>query len=156
MGFHFSCLFLYTLRPVLLHCQLSCYTTSASANRRAQRLSDRCRPRPATLPKGVGRRWSRYTHSEKFYGEAIKCDCVAFVTYPQYEGNIWVRTPSCGCLATWFCYQLIAKPGNKTATILRPDPYTHALSPVVVSMNTLYTLRGYLVNTTHLGLPFTA
>ena len=27
----------------------------------------------------------------------------------------------CGCLVTWFWYQLIAKPGNKTATW--PDPY---------------------------------
>ena len=26
-------------------------------------------------------------------------------------------------LVTWFCYQLIAKPGNKTATVPWPDPY---------------------------------
>ena len=37
--------------------------------------------------------------------------------------NIWVRSRNCGCLVTWFCYQLIAKPGNKTATVLWPDPY---------------------------------
>ena len=30
---------------------------------------------------------------------------------------------NCGCLVTWFCYQLIAKPTNKTATVLWPDPY---------------------------------
>ena len=32
------------------------------------------------------------------------------------QGNmgIWVRSRNCGCLFTWFCYQLIAKPGNKT------------------------------------------
>ena len=30
---------------------------------------------------------------------------------------IWVRSRRCGCLVTWFCYQLIAKPGNET------DPY---------------------------------
>ena len=35
--------------------------------------------------------------------------------------NIWVRSRNCGCLVTWFCYQLIAKPGNKTATVSRPD-----------------------------------
>ena len=29
---------------------------------------------------------------------------------------------NCGCLVTWFCYQL-AKPGNKTATVPWPDPY---------------------------------
>ena len=37
--------------------------------------------------------------------------------------NIWARSQSCRCLVTWFCYQLIAKPGNKTATALWPDPY---------------------------------
>ena len=36
---------------------------------------------------------------------------------------IWVRSRNCGCLVTWFCYQLIAKPGNKTATFSWPDPY---------------------------------
>ena len=33
------------------------------------------------------------------------------------------QVTNCGCLVTWFCYQLIAKPGNKTATVLWPDPY---------------------------------
>ena len=37
--------------------------------------------------------------------------------------SIWVRSRNCGCLVTWFCYQLIAKPGNKTATVLLPHPY---------------------------------
>ena len=38
---------------------------------------------------------------------------------------LWVRSRKWGCLVTWFCYQLIAKPGtsNKTATVLLPDPY---------------------------------
>ena len=36
---------------------------------------------------------------------------------------IWVRSRNCGCLVTWLCYQLIAKPGNKTATVPWPDPY---------------------------------
>ena len=40
---------------------------------------------------------------------------------PMY---IWVRSRNCGCLVTWFCYQLIAKPGNMTATVPWPDPYT--------------------------------
>ena len=31
--------------------------------------------------------------------------------------NIWVRSRNCGCLVTWFWYQLIAKPGNKIATV---------------------------------------
>ena len=37
--------------------------------------------------------------------------------------TIWVRSRNCGCLVTWFCYQLIAKPGNKTAAVSWPDPY---------------------------------
>ena len=36
---------------------------------------------------------------------------------------IWVRSRNCGCLVTWFCYQLIAKPGNKTVAVSWPDPY---------------------------------
>ena len=36
---------------------------------------------------------------------------------------IWVRSLNCGCLVTWFCYQLIAKPGNKTAAVSWPDPF---------------------------------
>ena len=36
---------------------------------------------------------------------------------------IWVRSRRCSCLVTWFCYQLIAKPGNKTAAHSWPDPY---------------------------------
>ena len=35
---------------------------------------------------------------------------------------IWVWSQNCGFLVTWFCYQLIAKPGNKTATCPWPDP----------------------------------
>ena len=35
----------------------------------------------------------------------------------------WVRSRKCGCLVTWFCYQMIAKPGNKTATASLSDPY---------------------------------
>ena len=31
---------------------------------------------------------------------------------------IWVRSRICGCLVTWFCYHLIAKPGNKTAAFV--------------------------------------
>ena len=35
---------------------------------------------------------------------------------------IWVKSQNCGCLVTWFCYQLIAKPRNKTAAVSWPDP----------------------------------
>ena len=50
--------------------------------------------------------------------------------------SIWVRSRNCGCLVTWFCYQLIAKPGNKTAAVPWPDPYIHHLCLCVI--NTVY------------------
>ena len=37
---------------------------------------------------------------------------------------IWVRSRRCGCFVTWFCYHLIAKPGNKTAAHSWPHPYS--------------------------------
>ena len=39
-----------------------------------------------------------------------------------FTRDIWVRSRRWGCLVTWFCYQLIAKPGNKTAAPSWPDP----------------------------------
>ena len=39
------------------------------------------------------------------------------------SNKIGVRSWNCGCLVNWFCYQLIAKPVNKTAKVLWPNPY---------------------------------
>ena len=44
-------------------------------------------------------------------------------TRTKEENIIWVRSRRCGCHFTWFCYQMIAKPGNKTAAVSWPDPY---------------------------------
>ena len=41
--------------------------------------------------------------------------------------KMWVKSQRWGCLVTWFCYHLIAKPGNEAAATLWPDPYTHWL-----------------------------
>ena len=38
--------------------------------------------------------------------------------------NIWIRSRKCTCLVTWFCYHLIAEPGDKTGPPSWPDPYT--------------------------------
>ena len=38
---------------------------------------------------------------------------------------ICVRSQNCDCPIAWFCYQLIAKPGDKTATVPWPDPYVY-------------------------------
>ena len=35
----------------------------------------------------------------------------------------WVSSRNCGCLVTWICYQLIVKPGNKTAAVPWLDRY---------------------------------
>ena len=52
------------------------------------------------------------------------------LTYIFIYVYIWVRPQRCGCLVTWFCYYLIAKPGNMTATPSWPDPYafTHSFT----------------------------
>ena len=47
---------------------------------------------------------------------------------------IWVRSWNCTCLVTWFCYHLIAKPGNKTAAVPWPDPYESVSRPVLVQI----------------------
>ena len=39
-----------------------------------------------------------------------------------FHDRSWVRSRRCGCFVTWFCYHLIAKPGNKTATPSWHDP----------------------------------
>ena len=57
----------------------------------------------------------------------IKCemsDTVCVILPWNIYTYIWVRSRDCGCLVTWFCYQLIAKPGNKTATVSWLYPYT--------------------------------
>ena len=46
--------------------------------------------------------------------------------------DIWVRSRNCGCLVTWFCYQLIAKPGNKTAAVSWPHPYVYVFHLVKI------------------------
>ena len=54
------------------------------------------------------------------------------------EGKcIWVMSRNCGCLVTWFCYQLIAKPGNKTAAVSWPEPY----SMKILTWDMFYSVR---------------
>ena len=48
---------------------------------------------------------------------------------------IWVRSRNCDCLVTWFCYQLIAKPGNKTAAVSWRDPYPYDVIPLFIDTN---------------------
>ena len=59
---------------------------------------------------------------------------------------IWARSRNCGCLVTWLCYQLIAKPGNKTATVSWPDPYINIyikFKCISMNNNSVWTLLIY-------------
>ena len=48
--------------------------------------------------------------------------CVAHIVMTEFMSRIWVRSRRFGCLVTWFCYELITKPGNKTVAPPWPDP----------------------------------
>ena len=68
--------------------------------------------------------WTHKTHPIPHpHGRATACLWWAFWTIII---QICVRSQMCGCLVTWFCYQMIAKPGNKTAAHSWPDPYNEA------------------------------
>ena len=52
--------------------------------------------------------------------------------------RICIRSRNWGCLVTWFCYQLIAKPGNKTAAVPWPGSYLYWGSPVPTRQHSIY------------------
>ena len=56
----------------------------------------------------------------------------------------WVGSWRCGCLVTWFCYQLMAKPGNKNTTPSwpRPDDSKIVWSPPCAVNDHLMNTRG--------------
>ena len=62
------------------------------------------------------------------------CDFRVWFVFKLCHCCIWVRPRNCGCLVTRFCYQLIAKPGNKAAAVLWPDPYDIVLNCNVVRL----------------------
>ena len=53
----------------------------------------------------------------------LPCNTWIAKLYRKRASLIWVKSRRWGCLVTWFCYQLIAKPGNRTGAPLWPDPY---------------------------------
>ena len=57
---------------------------------------------------------------------------------------IWVRSRNCGCLVTGFCYQLIAKPGNKTATVSWSDSYIIPRDPWNVGRYHVFARKTYM------------
>ena len=53
----------------------------------------------------------------------------------KFHWNIWVRSRNCSCLVT--CYQLIAKPGNKTATVSWHYPHNVLMGNMPVLVQTM-------------------
>ena len=84
-------------------------------------------PVDSPLPKIGPVMWKVFPcHDTITYWEILdfwKCSNIC----AQFD-SIWVRSWNCGCLVTWFCYQLIAKPGNKTASVSWPNPYVVIVS----------------------------
>ena len=87
-----------------------------------------------------------YAHYEVIVMDRIRCcwsqsilvqsmACSVIASFPEpIMDYIWVRSQRCGCLVTWFCYQMIAKPGNKTDAPSWPDPYYEWSSGEYISM----------------------
>ena len=72
----------------------------------------------------------------------------------QKGAIIWHRSWRCDCLLTWFCYQLIAKSCNKTATPSWPDPFAFFISSqpwedagTFIWNYSLWTDSSYIINT---------
>ena len=73
----------------------------------------RCRHRDVTVT-------TRYT------GECRKVFCQTIHAYPTFRlAYIRDQVKTVGLFCYWFCYHLIAKPGNNTSPQSWPDPYIH-------------------------------
>ena len=88
------------------------------------------------------------THSGRWLAQTNYDALMTHHTTENWWNGIfkWVKSCRCGCLVTWFCYQLIAKPGNKTAALSWPDPYCNEpldLSTAQADGSTLYMVPQY-------------
>ena len=94
------------------------------------------------------------------YGQYLSTLWLQMICYPlpldhhrvqntENKFTIWVRSWRCRCFVTWFCYHLIAKPGNKTTTLSWPNPCVHEhilsiiswklfLVPWLISLGTMF------------------
>ena len=65
---------------------------------------------------------------------------------------LWVRSRRWACLVTWFCYHLIAKPGDKTGKPSFPDPYIRLSSYVGLWVFVKYQTIIRLILSNHIWL----
>ena len=80
--------------------------------------------------------WTHYT-----FNNIIILDIGSTIMPELFDFVIWVGSWNWGYLVTWFCYQLIAKPGNKSTPVLSPDPYT-----IIAFSTKVYLLHNLLAN----------
>ena len=68
--------------------------------------------------------WLRMTWRHKEPGHQQPWYCLSYTgIFSTWVKHTWVKSWSCGSLVTWFCYQLLAKPGNTTAAPSWPEPF---------------------------------
>ena len=71
-----------------------------------------------------------------------------------WQIRMWVGSWNGGCPVTWVCYQLIAKTGNKTATVSWPDPYVILLRILIYTWaSTKFSLVENSTNVASVTLP---
>ena len=97
--------------PIWSSCVVSCWRRNKPKSRGCS-TSGRNDARRRTSPRPKRLTWNRKRRKK-----------TARYVVHMLKNDMWVRSRNCGCLVTWFCYQMIAKPGNKTATVSWPDSY---------------------------------
>ena len=76
----------------------------------------------STTFSGLQQSKSKFHITDPLWWESTGNQWLPHKMFPCHDNIVCIRSRRCGCLVTWFCYQLIAKPGNKTASPSRPDP----------------------------------
>ena len=138
----FNCMYIY-IYIYILDGEILCFTT-------LQLFSS-----GIILCMGSANERRRYSVTSPLIGWAHTQNDLCFmsqcVTDQSFLFSIWVTSQNCDCHVTWFCYQLIAKPGNKTATVSWPDPYIVQFHYNTVQYNTLLHTAHWWLNTLRLS-----
>ena len=82
-------------------------------------------PYGVTRSQWVNLTWLTKCHSSKLIQKFLPisiCSTSSFTCRRMLSNGTWDGSWRCNCLVSWFCYQLIAKSGNKTAMAPCLDP----------------------------------